>query len=305
MAVVVAFDYPQAESDLAVYRSQYGLPPCTSLGGCFRKVDQSGGSSYPAASAGWAQEAATDIEMVSAVCPKCHILLVEANTSALDDMFVAENTAASLGATSITNSWGVPESWLDASSANDSAFRHPGIAVTAAAGNGGYSGGPLFPATSNAVTSVGGTSLVRDSSTRGWSETAFSKGGSGCSAFFAKPAWQTDTGCGDRTVADVAAVADPKTGVAVYDSFDDGAGHSGWMVFGGTSVATAVVAGIYGLAGNNPSAAGPDHLYANTGSLNDVTSGSNGSCSPLYLCTAGPGYDGPTGLGTPAGIAAF
>src|SRR5207244_9515099 len=148
------------------------------------------------------------------------------------------------------------------------------------------------------------TSLARSTNARGWSETAWSGGSSGCSQFFGKPSWQQDTGCAMRTIADVAAIADPQTGVAVYDSVPDSGGHSGWLVFGGTSVGAPLIAGVYALAGN-ASTAGPGYPYSHTGSLHDITSGSNGICTPTYLCTAGTGYDGPTGLGTPAGTGAF
>jgi hypothetical protein len=200
-----------------------------------------------------------------------------------------------MGANAISNSFTGPDT------ADDSAFRHPGIAITASSGNFGYQAN--FPASSNAVTAVGGTTLTRSANTRGWSETAFSRSGSGCAVYASKPSWQLDTGCSTRTIADVAVVADPKTGVAVYDSVDDGSGHHGWQVFGGTSIGAPIIAAAYVLAGN-ASTAGPGYPYAHTGALNDVTSGGNGGCSS-YICNAGPGYDGPTGLGTPAGTGAF
>ncbi|MCU1449794.1 MAG: hypothetical protein JWP02_1964 [Acidimicrobiales bacterium] len=301
VAIVDAFDHPHAEADLGVYRSYYGLPACTAANGCFRKVDQRGGTTYPAVDTGWAQETSLDLDMVSASCPNCHILLVESDTAGTGDMAEAVNTAARLGANAISNSYGVTEA-VYALAPDDAAYRHPGIAITASTGDNGY--GVQFPASSDAVTAVGGTSLSKSTGSRGWSERAWSGAGSGCSSFFAKPSWQNDSGCSKRAIADVSAVADPATGVAVYDSVDDGAGHHGWLVFGGTSVGAPLIAGVYALAGN-ASTAGPGYPYAHTGSLNDVTSGSNGACVPTYLCTAGPGYDGPTGLGTPAGVGAF
>ena len=153
------------------------------------------------------------------------------------------------------------------------------------------------------MTAVGGTSLTRATNNRGWSETVWSGAGSGCSAFDPKPSWQTDSGRSNRTVADVAAVADPNTGVSVYDSYS-GQGQSGWLVFGGTSVASPITAGVYALAGNAASVAGGSSPYSHASSLNDVTSGSNGSCG-TYLCNARVGYDRPTGLGTPNGTGAF
>jgi subtilase family serine protease len=302
IAIVDAYDAPSAESDLGVYRSQYGLGACTTASGCFKKVDQSGGTGYPRANAGWAQEISLDVDMASAICPKCHILLVEANSSSFTDLAAAEDTAARLGATVISNSYGGSEFSSEGSSTYDGHFNHPGVAITVSSGDSGY--GVEFPAASQYVTAVGGTSLRRAAGTaRGWSETAWSGAGSGCSAYIAKPAWQTD-GCARRTVADVSAVADPNTGVAVYDSYKY-QGRSGWLQFGGTSVAAPVVAGVYALAGNASAVNYGSFPYSHTSSLFDVTSGSNGSCGGSYLCTAGTGYDGPTGLGTPNTAAGF
>jgi hypothetical protein len=298
VAVVDAFDYPSAAADLAVYRAQYGLPPCTMASGCFRKVDEHGGSAYPAPDAGWAQEEALDIDMVSAVCPNCHIVLVEATQPSVVDLGTAVNTAVNLGAIAVSNSYGGPENVAETGA--DSYFNHRGVAITVSAGDGGY--GVDYPASSRYVTAVGGTSLVRASGGRGWAESAWNHTGSGCSAYESKPSWQTDTGCARRSVADVAAVADPATGVAVYDSYPT----SGWHVFGGTSVSAPIIAGVYAMAGPPPSTAYPAaYPYAHAASLNDVTVGANGTCVSGYLCTAGIGYDGPTGSGTPNGIAAF
>src|SRR5207245_326916 len=163
------------------------------------------------------------------------------SSSSLNDLATAENTAAALGATEISNSYGAAESNFILGAPSDSAYNHPGIAITVSSGDGGY--GVEFPASSRYVTAVGGTSLTRASNSRGWSETAWSGAGSGCSQFFAKPSWQHDSGCARRMVADVSAVADPSTGVAVYDSFAY-QGRSGWLVFGGTSVAAPVVASV-------------------------------------------------------------
>jgi subtilase family serine protease len=173
--------------------------------------------------------------------------------------------------------------------------------VTASSGDSGYAAGPQFPATSPHVTAVGGTHLVTAANSRGWTETVWSGAGSGCSTIYAKPAWQTDTGCTKRVEADVSAVADPNTGVAVYGPTSRN--RSGWLVFGGTSVAAPLIAGVYGVNGGAVNY-GSDP-YNNTGALYDVTSGSNGSCGGSYLCTAKVGYDGPTGLGTPNGSTAF
>jgi len=301
VAIVDAYNDPNAESDLGVYRSQFGLPACTTANGCFRKVDQSGGTTYPKANGGWAQEISLDLDMVSAVCPSCHILLVEASSSSLANLGTAVNTAARLRATAISNSYGGGESSSDVSY-DSSYYNHPGVAITASSGDSGY--GAQYPAASQYLTAVGGTTLNRASNARGWSETAWSGAGSGCSAFDSKPSWQTDAGCSKRTIADVSAVADPNTGVSVYDSYSY-QGQSGWLVFGGTSVASPIIASVYALAGNAAGVSYGSYPYSHTSSLNDVMSGSNGSCGGIYLCTAGVGYDGPTGLGTPNGTGGF
>lgn len=289
VAVIDAYDDPTAESDLATYRSQYGLPACTTANGCFRKVDQTGGSNYPPADAGWDDEISLDLDAVSAICPRCHLLLVEADNGDLNDVAAAVDEAATLGATEISNSYGGPE--FAGESAFDPDYDHPGIAVTASSGDGGY--GVSYPAASRYVTAVGGTSLTPAPATaRGWAEVAWPGAGSGCSRYEAKPPWQLDIGCANRTVADVSAVADPATGAAVYSS-----SSGGWVVYGGTSLSSPIIAAYDALTG---AAASPQYAYANLGSYFDITSGSNGSCG-TYLCDAGIGYDGPTGLGTPNG----
>jgi subtilase family serine protease len=302
IAIVDAFDDPNAESDLAVYRAQFGLGACTTANGCFRKVNQTGGTKFPRANSGWAEEISLDLDMASAICPNCKILLVEATTNSFANLSAAVDFAATVpGVVAISNSYGGGE--FSTEPASESHYNHPGIAVTVSSGDAGF--GVEFPAASQFVTAVGGTSLVRNGSARGWGETTWSGAGSGCSAFISKPAWQTDTGCARRTVADVSAVADPNTGVSVYDTFRV-PGGGGWLVFGGTSVAAPVVAGVYALAaGNGISPYTAQSTYVHPASLFDVVSGSNGTCSPAYLCTAGAGYDGPTGNGTPNGTGAF
>ncbi|MEU6052251.1 S53 family peptidase [Streptomyces xanthochromogenes] len=304
VAIVDAQDDPNAEQDLATYRSQYGLPACTTANGCFKKVDQNGGTNYPTADSGWAGEISLDVDMVSAVCPQCHILLVEANSANMDDLGAAVNRAVTMGAKFVSNSYGGSEDASD-TTADSQYFNHPGVAITVSSGDSGY--GVEYPAASQYVTAVGGTSLKQDSSTRGWSESVWGTSaggegaGSGCSAYDPKPSWQKDSGCAKRAVADVSAVADPATGLAVYDSYQ----ANGWNVYGGTSASSPIIAGVYALAGAPAGGSTPSSFpYAHTGSLNDVTTGANGSCSD-YLCKAGAGYDGPTGLGTPNGTAAF
>jgi subtilase family serine protease len=296
VAIVDAYDNPNVESDLGVYRSQFGLPPCTTANGCFRQVNQDGGSDLPQKNSGWGVETDLDVDMVSAICPNCNILLVESKGANLKHLSAAENTAAALGADAISNSYGNSE--FGSQTKYDSSYNHPGIAITAATGDFGY--GVYYPSSSPSVTAVGGTTLTPSSNARGWTETAWSGTGGGCSKYEPKPAWQTDSGCANRTVADVAAVADPATGVAFYDSYK----YSGWLVVGGTSVGAPIVASIYALAGNAGSLTGAQSTYAPGASLFDVTSGSNGRCDS-YLCTAGPAYDGPTGNGTPDGIGSF
>ncbi|MCC9309761.1 putative Ig domain-containing protein [Kitasatospora sp. RB6PN24] len=304
VAIVDAQDDPNAESDLAAYRSQYGLPACTTANGCFKKIDQNGGTNYPTADSGWAGEISLDLDMVSAVAPGAHILLVEATSADMSDLGTAVNQAVAQGAKFVSNSYGGSEDSTDTAS-DSQYFNHPGVAITVSAGDSAY--GAEYPAASQYVTSVGGTALTRDSSARGWSESVWSTSssegtGSGCSAYDPKPSWQTDSGCAKRTISDVSAVADPATGVAVYQTY----GGSGWNVYGGTSASSPIIASVYADAGTPGTGDYPaKYPYSHTSALNDVTSGSNGSCSPSYLCTAGPGYDGPTGLGTPNGTAAF
>jgi len=322
VAVVDAFNDPTAAGDLNVYRAQYGLPACTVASGCFRQVGETGTSTLPSSDTGWAQEESLDVDMVSAICPNCKIILVEATSASDADLAASVDEAAKLGATEISNSYGGSETSSETS--NNADYSHPGIAITASAGDSGY--GVEFPAAAPSVTAVGGTSLSKASNARGWTETVWGSAGgglfglssnegtgSGCSAYEAKPSWQKDTGCTKRTVADVSAVADPNTGVAVYDSTADSSGDVGWLEFGGTSVASPIIASVYALAGNAASTNGASFAYSHASSLNDVTSGANGSCGGLfsggsakkYLCTAEVGYDGPTGLGTPNGTGAF
>lgn len=300
VAIVDAYDDPTAESDLGVYRSQYGLPPCTTANGCFKKVNQTGGTKYPRTNAGWAQEISLDLDMVSAACPTCKILLVEASSNSFANLGAAVNYAAA-HADAVSNSYGGG----DASDANyGQYYNHAGVAITVSSGDNGY--GVEYPASSQYVTAVGGTSLVRASNSRGWSETVWSGAGSGCSAYNAKPSWQNvTTGCTKRAVADVAAVADPNTGVAVYDSTPY-QGRSGWLVFGGTSASAPIIASVFVLARNWTATEYPAAKpYANPNGFWDVTSGSNGTCPTPSWCIAGPGWDGPTGLGTPNGITGF
>ena len=305
VAVVDAFDDPTAEADLATYRRQYGLPACTSAGGCFSKVDQSGGAQYPPPNGSWDGEISLDLDMVSAIAPKAHILLVEATDDSSANLAAAVDEAVVLGAKFVSNSYGAvydstPGSGEDPSDPTtlDPHYHHPGVAVVASSGDSGY--GVAYPAASSYVTSVGGTSLIHAPGTaRGWTESAWSGAGSGCSLYEPKPAFQHDAGCAKRTVADVSAVADPSTGVAVYQ-------NGFWSVFGGTSVSSPIIAGVYADAGTPAAGTEPNsYPYAAGTGLNDVAAGTNGGCTVADLCNATSGYDGPTGLGTPAGLQAF
>ena len=303
IAIIDAYNDPKAGADMTVYRSQYGLPACTAASGCFQQVSQTGTSTLPKNNKGWAGEESLDLDMVSAIAPKAHIILVEAKSASTANLGAAVNEAVKLGAKFVSNSYGGSEASSDTTS-DTKYYDHPGVAITASSGDGGY--GVEYPAASQYVTAVGGTSLKTASNNRGWTESVWSTSstegaGSGCSAYDAKPSWQTDTGCSKRTVADVSAVADPATGVAVYETY----GATGWEVYGGTSVASPLIAAVFADAGapttNYPAA----DLYAHPSALNDVTKGKTATCTPAYLCEAETGYDGPTGLGTPDGLTAF
>lgn len=302
IAIVDAYGYTGAEADLNTYRAANGMQPCTTANGCFTKLDQRGGSSYPAENTGWAQETALDLDMASAACPKCKLALVQADNNSFVNLGAAEDTAAAQpGVVAISNSYGANEFFGETSPTYASHYDHPNIAITVSSGDNGY--GVEFPAAARTVVAVGGTSLRQSSSTGVWSETAWSGAGSGCSAYVTKPAWQHDSGCARRMVTDVSAVADPNTGVRVYGPTGTG---PGWMVFGGTSASAPLIAGVYGVQNDSSAIAYPASVpYSRTGLLNDVRSGSNGRCSPSYFCNAVSGYDGPTGLGTPNTAAGF
>ena len=306
VAVVDAFDDPDAAGDLAYYRTVWGLPQCngTTGAGCVAKVNQNGAASpLPAAagSTGWASETSLDLDMVSAACPNCRILLVETNSSSIPDLGSGVNTAVALGAKYVSNSYGGPE-YSSELKDDASYYNHPGVVITVSAGDDGY--GVSFPAASPHVTAVGGTSLTQAPATsRGWQESIWSGTGSGCSAYEPKPAWQDDIGCAGRTDNDVSAIADPNTPVSVFDSYDEG----GWILAGGTSAATPFIAATYALAGTPDAGSYPSsYPYAHTVSLNDVTLGNNSSrCAPAYFCQAAVGYDAPSGWGTPHSTGAF
>ena len=306
--IVDAYDDPTAEADLAVYRKQFGLEPCTTDNGCFQKLNQHGKPSpLPAPSSSWSGEISLDLDMVSAICPNCGITLIESDSPS-DDLLAAVKTAERLGAKFVSMSWGGPESG-NLAQLDKQYFNPRGIVYAASTGDYDYDAGVSYPASSTATTAIGGTSLVKGGSGRGWSETVWNNEpghgtGSGCSAEITKPAWQSvipTTVCPKRAIADISAVADPATGVAVYQT----TGGNGWAVYGGTSAAAPIVAATYALAGDpSPSSHPASYPYGRTANLNDVVQGNNGECTPAPLCTAQPGWDGPTGLGTPNGLRA-
>ena len=309
VALVDAYGYSTAEEDLAKYRERYGLPPCTKADGCFEKVNQKGEeANYPPNHEGWETESALDIEMASAACPHCKIMLAEAKSASGPDLRETVNTAARLGATEISNSYGSSEQNCGNECAEElSAYDHPGILITASAGDNGFDNGqkgsesPNIPAGFPAVVSVGGTALHHAANARGWSEEVWSGGGSGCTALWAKPVWQSDPGCANRMEDDVAAVAACETPLSTYSH-----GHGGWEDVCGTSASSPLVAGIEAHASEYArSLPGADAFYQDPEAFFDVTAGSNGTCTPpaahAYWCHAEPGYDGPTGVGTPDG----
>ena len=319
VAVVDAFNDPTAAADLATYRSAAGLPALTA--GQFTVYNQNGQTSPLPATApatdDWTLEESLDVDMVSAICPNCKIDLVEASSDSGNGLFVAEQSAATtLGAKYISNSWGGSESSSDPSM-DSSDFGVSGVVYTASAGDGAYSAGVIYPATSPHVVGVGGTTLNTASNSRGWTEsvwkTSSTEGtGSGCSAVEPQPSWQAaipliKSACSHRVDNDVAADADPNTGAAVYDTTN---GNGGWNEVGGTSESSPIIASVFALAGNNGNGGNnaADSIYTHTANLNEVTASNNGTCSPSVLCTATGAantYNGPTGWGTPNGLTAF
>ncbi len=316
VALIDAYGYKEAEADLAKYREKYGLAACTKASGCFKKVNEKGEEkNYPAEGGElekvWALESALDVDMVSAACPGCHIMLVEATTQEPKDTAAAAEEAATLGATEISNSYGYPENNETSCPAKKgcaeylSSYKHAGIPVTVSAGDSAYDdsvGAPSWPATSPNVIAVGGTNLNKATNARGWKETVWNDSGGGCSLYETKPAWQLDTGCSKRTDNDVSAVASPETPVSIYNT----PYAAGWVNVGGTSASAPLVAAIEAHADSTTKTAAAEAFYKHPGMLFDVTSGANGTCTPpaedAYLCKAEVGYDGPTGWGTPDGV---
>ena len=303
VAIVDAGDDPTAESDLAVFRSAYGLPGCTTANGCFEKVNQSGQSSpLPAPNSVWEPEESLDIDAVSALCPNCKILLVEASDASDYNLDQAVIEAVNSHADQISNSWSDNEP-----TPISGTYSFANAAVIAATGDVGYVGGGFdaYPAAFPNVTAAGGTSLAPASggqSTRGFGESAWSAdpwgwgASSGCASAQPKPAYQHDSGCTGRAYSDLSADADPVTGLMVY-----GSAMGGWWQYGGTSLATPLIAAYEAITGVNGIT--PQWAYADSALLNDPVGGSSGDCAPdiFYICETGPGYDGPTGVGSISG----
>lgn len=318
VALVDAYNDPNLEADLGVFDSQYSLPACTTLNGCLKVVSQTGSTSTlaPNDTTGWSVETSLDVEAVHGACPACHILLVEANSDQNSDLGAAENEAAALGATEISNSFGEPEAGLTPGFQAD--FDHRGIVITASSGDDGYydfdflgANGiinqPNIPSSFATVVAVGGTSLYLGQSATRSSETVWNDdgpqavyeanlgfplgaGGGGCSTMFSAAPWQvhqsgySSAGCaGKRLVADVSMVADPITGFDIYDSYDCGSLEcpttGTWMTIGGTSLSSPLLAASYALSGGSHGVPYPGvTLYGHPSSLYDVTVGGNGVC---------------------------
>jgi subtilase family serine protease len=310
IAVVEGFVYKQAEKDLAEYRSHYGLPACTSKGGCLKIVNGKGETPHYSSGSGWELEVALDLDMASAACPECHLLLLDAEEENWDALGTAVDRAAALGATEISNSYGLPEETCTAECSEAAGdFDHPGLFVSVSAGDYGWDNtfegaeSPSYPSDQPTVAAIGGTALRRSKShRRPWSERVWGERGlgtgSGCT-LMAKPAWQHDGGCPGRTDNDVSAVGACATPVSVYSSPE-----GGWEDVCGTSVSSPLVAGIEAHATPySRSLPGGEAFYEGGVSLFDVKGGNNGKCAAaaVYLCHATVGYDGPTGNGTPDG----
>jgi subtilase family serine protease len=295
VAIVGAYNDTTIKADLDKYSQTYGLPVLSNCatrgqGSCFERLDEHGGQTFGTSDSGWAVETALDVETVHGLCPSCRIDLIEATTASMTNLMAAEDEAVVTGATVVSNSWGGSETKTELGL--DAHFQAPGVTYVAASGDSGY--GVSYPAASPKVLAVGGTSLQLSSTGRRSSETAWSGAGSGCSKYEAKPTWESDSGCEHRSVADVAAVADPDTGVAIYSG--SSSSGAGWFTVGGTSLATPVIAASVAVGGLSPQVA---TIAAHHSGLYDVSTGQNGTCPIPYLCKAGIGYDGPTGWGVP------
>ena len=295
VAVIDAYGYPTLEADLAKYRQLFGLPACTSASGCLTILNDQGQPTPPTTTAppgdDWTIETALDVDMVSAACPLCKIMVVEADDDTGNGLLLANDAAAAAGATVISNSWSQGESIQ--SQGDESHFTHAGVSIFAATGDSGEGNRQYgLPATSQHVIACGGTSIIADpAAPRGIDESAWNLGGSFCSSQFAQPSWQSalipTSVCPKRATADVSAVADEQ--IPVINTNQE-------FVVSGTSASSPLVAAMFALSGNHTVES--DYPYTNAGEFNDITAGSNGTCNNI-LCKTGAGWDGPTGNGTP------
>jgi hypothetical protein len=331
VAIVDAYGYHHAAGDVAEYRKTMGLKPCTTATKCLRIVNQNGGSSplppEPPPSNDWKGEQSLDLDMVSAICPNCKIILVQAQNDYTSNLYIGVKTAGRLGAKYVGASWGLKEFGGD-----NSDFNQSGVVIAAAAGDEGgggkLGGGPEQPCSYTYVVCVGGTHLVRAHNGRGWSETVWNDWtydacggpcgatGSGCSTKISKPSWQTDGECAHRSEADISASASLRSAVIVYNSEENGGrcpNYCFWL-YGGTSASTQIISAAFALAGNAGSQVGASGIWKHhSGNIYDVKTGNNldanlgVTCASTikYICTARTGFDGPTGWGSPNGVGAL
>ncbi len=310
IAIVDAFNDPNIAGDLKSFDSQFNLPTAN-----LKVVNQTGGSTLPASNGGWAEEISLDVEWAHSIAPGANLLLVETNSSNTSDLLAGVNYARSASGVSVVSmSWGGSEFYGETS--DDSYFTTPAghtpVTFIAASGDQGSAGGVEWPASSPNVLSVGGTSLSTSSSSGTYSsETGWSDSTGGVSQYEGEPEYQNGVQSEyARTVPDVAADANPSTGVAVYDSYSYD-GYSGWLEFGGTSAAAPQWAGLIAIADQGRVIGGHSTLDGTTNTLptlynlqgnsstyssdfHDITSGSTSRS-----ISAGTGYDLVTGIGSP------
>jgi subtilase family serine protease len=300
VAVVDAYDDPQAEADLAVFSTQFHLPACTTANGCFRKLKQSG---TPPDTTGWTNEIALDTQWVHALAPLARILLVEARSGNNADLFAAVDLAVKNGATVVSMSWVANEAPNELQA--DAHFQAQGVTFVASSGDFGH--GAFYPAASPFVVGVGGTTLTIRKATGAWeAEIAWNESGGGVSRYEPEPTYQAAVqATGERGVPDVSFDGDPFSGVPVYNSYACGLCTTGWGEWGGTSLGSPCWAAIFSIVNTERANAGKSNLgqphlllYAAAETdYHDIVAGSNGSCGAL--CNASPGYDFVTGVGSP------
>jgi len=300
IAIVDAYDSPTIEADLGVFSTTFNLPSCTTANGCFKKVYASG--TQPPVDADWGTEIALDVQWAHALAPKAKIILVEAADASNGSLLLGIQTAVQQGANVVSMSWGSPES--PSQSQYDSYFNIPNVTFMGSTGDSGN--GVNWPAVSPYVIAAGGTSLTLDASGNYISETAWSGSSGGVSQYVQIPAYQVNFANKNnpnkmRGIPDVSSIGDANNGgLSVYDS-----AAGGWLIMGGTSAAAPAWAGMIAVAksaSTTPLTGLNTLLYhaattAYSANYHDIVQGSNGSCGPV--CTAGPGYDYVTGLGSP------